>query len=145
MIIGNKKETFVFRIRLKFKPLFNGSQIISDMKLSRGLDARNNSWHVLNVYERTGHDRSLHTLESMDACRVSWGKVYEISGPHIKVVRRPLKLEGDNYIRSGADARIRFSSRQRAKRVPRLRVKLLLKASNPLMQDPKKNKAKFVL
>lgn len=48
------------------------------------------SFHVLNIWQRTGHVEKLHTLESMDACRVSWGKVVAVSGPTITVERRPI-------------------------------------------------------
>ena len=33
------------------------------------------SFHVLNVFTRTGHQNVEHTLETMDACRISWGKI----------------------------------------------------------------------
>ncbi|PIS40636.1 MAG: hypothetical protein COT26_02275 [Candidatus Kerfeldbacteria bacterium CG08_land_8_20_14_0_20_43_14] len=50
------------------------------------------SFHVFNVYKRTGHLEILHTLESMDACRISWGKVEKIDGPKVTLKRKPLKL-----------------------------------------------------
>ena|SRR3989338_2349055 len=68
-----------------------------EAKLPRGA-RMHHSWHVLNVYERTGHDRSLHTLESMDACRVSWGRISQIDGPSLTVMRRPLRFEGDKLV-----------------------------------------------
>ncbi|MDO8669201.1 MAG: DUF6390 family protein [Candidatus Buchananbacteria bacterium] len=36
------------------------------------------SWHVLNIPKRTGHYPVEHTLETMDKCRISWGKIKEI-------------------------------------------------------------------
>lgn len=48
------------------------------------------SFHVLNVWRRTGHLERPHTLESMDACRVSWGKVIKIDGPTVTVETPPL-------------------------------------------------------
>ncbi|HAO81304.1 MAG TPA: hypothetical protein DDW92_00850 [Candidatus Veblenbacteria bacterium] len=63
-----------------------------EAKLPRGA-RMHHSFHVLNVYERTGHDQSLHTLESIDACRVSWGRIDKIEGGKIIVWRQPLKLE----------------------------------------------------
>lgn len=56
------------------------------------------SFHVLNVYKRTGHMQVLHTIESMDACRVSWGKVMAIDGPKISLLRRPLELSGHQLV-----------------------------------------------
>lgn len=52
------------------------------------------SFHVLNVYRRTGNLEILHTLESMDACRISWGRITEVAGPTIQLHRRPLELTG---------------------------------------------------
>lgn len=33
------------------------------------------SFHVFNVFTRTGHHTVVHTVETMDQCRISWGKV----------------------------------------------------------------------
>ncbi|OGK12787.1 hypothetical protein A3A93_02655 [Candidatus Roizmanbacteria bacterium RIFCSPLOWO2_01_FULL_38_12] len=33
------------------------------------------TFHVLNVFTRTGHQNIVHTLETMDACRIGWGKI----------------------------------------------------------------------
>lgn len=37
------------------------------------------AFHVLNVFTRTGHQRVEHTLETMDACRIGWGTIIQIS------------------------------------------------------------------
>ncbi|MBI4226240.1 hypothetical protein HY612_03965, partial [Candidatus Roizmanbacteria bacterium] len=39
------------------------------------------SFHVFNIFKRTGNLVVNHTLETMDSCRVGWGKViqYQIS------------------------------------------------------------------
>ncbi len=31
--------------------------------------------HVLNIFNRTGHHAVAHTLDTMDNCRISWGRV----------------------------------------------------------------------
>lgn len=62
-------------------------------KLPKGA-RMHHSFHVFNAYKRTGNDATLHTLESMDACRVSWGKVVSVNGPKITVLRRPLTMTG---------------------------------------------------
>lgn len=36
------------------------------------------SWHVFNIPKRTGHYPVEHTLETMDKCRIGWGKIKEI-------------------------------------------------------------------
>jgi len=37
------------------------------------------TFHVLNVFTRTGHRTVEHTLETMDACRIGWGRVIKIT------------------------------------------------------------------
>ena len=51
------------------------------------------SFHVLNVWRRTGHLERDHTVESMDECRISWGRVREVEGPVITVETEPLVLK----------------------------------------------------
>jgi len=48
------------------------------------------SFHVLDIWRRTGHLDREHTLESMDECRVSWGTVVSTAGPAITVSTEPL-------------------------------------------------------
>lgn len=50
------------------------------------------AFHVLNIWKRTGHLDCAHTLESMDACRVSWGTVRMIDGPRLTVETKPLAV-----------------------------------------------------
>lgn len=82
---------------------------ILEAKLPQGA-RMHHSFHVFNVYERTGHDQSLHTLESMDSCRVSWGKIEQVSGPNIMVSRRPLKIE-DNKLVLATEEKITITRR----------------------------------
>jgi hypothetical protein len=51
------------------------------------------SFHVLDVWQRTGHLEREHTLESMDSCRISWGTVLDVDGPFINVETEPLILK----------------------------------------------------
>lgn len=48
------------------------------------------NFHVLDIWKRTGHLPIAQTLESMDACRVSSGRVLEVDGPVIWVETEPL-------------------------------------------------------
>ncbi len=48
---------------------------LSDSLMSHGLPTHTD--HVLSVYIRTGHHAIVHTLETMDNCRISWGRVKE--------------------------------------------------------------------
>jgi hypothetical protein len=51
------------------------------------------SFHVLDIWRRTGHLEREHTLESMDSCRISLGKIVSVSGPFITVLTEPLVYE----------------------------------------------------
>ena len=48
------------------------------------------SFHVFDVWRRTGHIEREHTLESLDSCRISWGMVKKLDGPFIAVETEPL-------------------------------------------------------
>ncbi|MEK9175152.1 MAG: DUF6390 family protein, partial [Patescibacteria group bacterium] len=48
------------------------------------------SFHVFNIWKRTGHLEEAHTLESMNECRISSGKVEKIDGPFITVATKSL-------------------------------------------------------
>lgn len=48
------------------------------------------SFHVFEVWKRTGHVEREHTLAAMDDCRISWGEVVKVSGPSIFVSVAPL-------------------------------------------------------
>lgn len=40
------------------------------------------SFHVFNIFRRTGNDPSFHTLKTMDECRIGWG-VIRHAGPSV--------------------------------------------------------------
>ncbi len=48
------------------------------------------SFHVLNIYKRTGHLPIPHTLETMEACLIREGKVEQIIGSNIVIKTKPL-------------------------------------------------------
>lgn len=48
------------------------------------------SFHVLDVYRLVG-DRG-ESLDTMDSCRVSWGRVTAVQGAELVVQRRPIRL-----------------------------------------------------
>jgi hypothetical protein len=58
-------------------------------KVGKGALAHH-SFHVFNIWKRTGHIDEEHTLQSMDLCRISSGVVKSVSGPNIVVVTEPL-------------------------------------------------------
>lgn len=82
----------VDKLRLKAK---TSSKSFEELSTKLPLGARmHHSFHVFNVYKRTGHHEILHTLQSMDTCRISWGKVTHVVGPRITVDRQPLLIDG---------------------------------------------------
>ena len=45
----------------------------------------NHSFHVVNIYRRTGHLNIPHTIPTIDACIVNWGKVKEVLSDSVVV------------------------------------------------------------
>lgn len=56
------------------------------------------SFHVLNVYKRTGYDNTNHTIQTMDACIINWGKVEKIGKDYVIVTTQPLIIKHDKLI-----------------------------------------------
>lgn len=56
------------------------------------------SYHVFSVWKRTGRTESNHDISSIDACRISWGKVLAVNGPKITVERRPVTVRNGQLI-----------------------------------------------
>lgn len=50
------------------------------------------SFHVLNIYKRTGHVTDSHTVKTMDACLINWGKVVKLNKNSILVETKPLSI-----------------------------------------------------
>jgi len=53
------------------------------------------NFHVFSMPVRTGHQEQEHDLATMDACRISWGRVLADQGDSLLVERRPLVLVGE--------------------------------------------------
>ena len=47
-----------------------------ELKLPRGAKP-NHQFHVFNFINRTGHKAILHTVETMDNCRISYGEILQ--------------------------------------------------------------------
>ena len=56
------------------------------------------SFHVLNVWRRTGNTGTEHTLDSLDKCRISWAKVVSVVGPILNIERQQLILEDGKLV-----------------------------------------------
>ena len=51
------------------------------------------SFHVFNVWNRTGHEAKPHTVETMDKCRISWGEVVKRGKDGLRVKTQELRYE----------------------------------------------------
>lgn len=78
------------KIRLKAKVQKKDLHVIFD-KITDGA-LPNHSFHVLNVYKRTGHLDIPHTVETMDACLINWGNVKKINKDSVVITTKPLNL-----------------------------------------------------
>lgn len=61
-------------------------------KISKGA-VPHHSFHVLDIWKRTGHVARPHTVESMDSCLISWGTVKQTDGMFLDVETEPLVYE----------------------------------------------------
>lgn len=60
-------------------------------KLSRGALVHH-SFHVLNIYTRTGKAETPHTVKTMDACIINCGKIVSINKNSLVVETKPLTI-----------------------------------------------------
>lgn len=51
------------------------------------------SFHVFNIFKRTGKDSSFHTLKTMDECRIGWGRIKSKVSPSPFGLRRASKSQ----------------------------------------------------
>ena len=72
--------------KIKSKPLEQLAEKIRMQALPH------HSFHVFNIWKRTGHVKEAHTLDSMDQCRISCGTITRIEGPVISITTKPLIL-----------------------------------------------------
>lgn len=50
------------------------------------------NFHVFNIWQRTGNLAALHTIETMDKCRISWAKVKQVLPNGYEVNYQPLTV-----------------------------------------------------
>lgn len=74
--------------RVKSRTGLKGWRSIEN-KLIKGAKPTHN-FHVFNVFMRTGNLPVKHTLETMDACRISWGKIIGVEPDYLLVETEPL-------------------------------------------------------
>ncbi|HSE34788.1 MAG TPA: DUF6390 family protein [Candidatus Paceibacterota bacterium] len=69
---------------LRLKDKLGKSFVLVEDKLAKGA-VPHHSFHVFDIWKRTGHIEREHTVESMDECRVAWGTVVSAAGPFVTV------------------------------------------------------------
>ncbi|MEJ7802094.1 MAG: DUF6390 family protein [Candidatus Limnocylindria bacterium] len=62
------------------------------------------TFHVLDIHSRVGE--LAHSMETLDGCRVSWGRVVRVEGAEVIVDRPPLELREGRLV-LGTDVRER--------------------------------------
>ncbi len=75
-----------------------------EMKLGQGAKP-NHQFHVFNFWKRTGHVVRLQTIETMDNCRISWGKIMPFGNtkfPGAQSFATPLRLRSGSRQTSSA-------------------------------------------
>lgn len=81
-------QYFIDDLRLKDKLPIKRFRLLEE-RVGFGI-LPNHNFHVFNVPKKMGHQEMLASPEFMDSCRISWGKVTEVSGPNITVMREPV-------------------------------------------------------
>ncbi|MFH1188524.1 MAG: DUF6390 family protein [bacterium] len=71
-----------------------------EQKIGKGA-VPHHSFHVLDIWRRThGFEERAHTFESLDECRISWGKVTDVEGPYITVDTERIEYNNGNMFLS---------------------------------------------
>lgn len=92
------------------------------------------SFHVFNVWLRTGKVAVEHTVETMDQCRISWGKIKSV-GDHELEVESPRLIITDNVgtAHGAVRPKIKFSPPQTKKIIHKMLDESFIK--NPQVGD----------
>ena len=96
-----KKSAFynLLNEKLSLRKKLNRSDLEIISNKFRYESVPHHSFHVLNIYIRTGHFDLPHTLETMDACLVNYGKIISISKGKIRIRTQRLKqFKGKLYM-----------------------------------------------
>lgn len=56
------------------------------------------SYHVFNIFKRTGNITNIHTLQTMEACIIGWGKVIKITSTFLLIKTIQLNISKGKLI-----------------------------------------------
>jgi hypothetical protein len=96
--ISQRKFAIHLSDTLGLKRKVNQKQITSLLEKIQQGALPFHAFHVLNVYKRTGSLDILHTIQSMDACIINWGKVKKISKKNITISTRPVTVHKQKLV-----------------------------------------------
>jgi hydrogenase maturation factor len=78
--VKNVDYTKLLKEKFKLpKKIGNNNFLKMQYKLLSSQVLPHHAFHVFNIFKRTGNDPSFHTIETMDNCRIGWGKISQIS------------------------------------------------------------------
>lgn len=100
---GHLNDTLSLRKKIPHKNL---NRLLA--KLEHGAFPHH-SFHVLNVYKRTGNLDLPHTLETVEACLILWGKVKKKLPEGFVIETQPVKKIGNNLLIGNYTKRIIYS------------------------------------
>jgi len=74
------------------------------------------SFHVFNVFVRTGHHTITHTVDTMDQCRIAWGKIKKINQQSLLLDSQQLVyLDGKLLFKNKVERTIQFFTKEKFK------------------------------
>lgn len=92
----------IFARHLKDKINLKGMLKIGELnhileKLDKGA-LPHHAFHVMNIYRRTGHPDIPHTVETMDACIINWGRVEKVFKEKFIICTQSLAEENNKLV-----------------------------------------------
>lgn len=97
--ISNLDYFYLLKEKLNIEKKLDANSFIKTKKKVMSLPfLPHHSFHVFNIFRRTGNDTSFHTIKTMDECRIGWGTIkgirnYELGIKNFLVETKPLTIE----------------------------------------------------
>ena len=89
-------QYFIDDLRLKDKLPIKTFRLLEE-RIGHGI-LPNHNYHVLTVPKKMGHQEMVASIDAIDSCRISWGKVTEVSGPNITLLYEPLMMMNNKFL-----------------------------------------------
>lgn len=95
-LLGNispKKMADHLTDRIKIKKMLKKGEAENIYRKLKFSPLPHHSFHVLNIYKRTGYLNIPHTLYTMDACLINWGQTVKITKNLLEIKTQKLVIE----------------------------------------------------